>query len=134
VGAFGYGTVFEITGADFVTPATELAALLAEVTGVGPGTSLADKVQLAQTYYSAKDIPNTCSTLTSFVNEVNAQNGKKDQPTAGWTIGLREVARAERGMRRCSAGDMADLANAQLLLAHLPRVAVPRLGPAVRAK
>jgi hypothetical protein len=59
------------------------AALLVAVKGVGPGTSLADKVTLAQTYYSANDIPNTCSQLTAFVNEVNAQNGKSiSQSTA----------------------------------------------------
>jgi hypothetical protein len=59
------------------TPATQLAALLAEVTGVGAGTSLADMVKLAQTYYSANDIPNTCSQLTALVSAVNAQKGKK---------------------------------------------------------
>jgi hypothetical protein len=54
-----------------------LAALLTEVTGVGPGKSLADKVALAQTYYAAKDVQATCAELTGFVNEVKAQAGKK---------------------------------------------------------
>jgi hypothetical protein len=54
-----------------------LAALLTEVTGVGPGKSLANKVALAQTYYAAKDVQATCAVLTGFVNEVKAQAGKK---------------------------------------------------------
>jgi hypothetical protein len=54
-----------------------LAALVTEVTGVGPGKSLANKVALAQTYYAAKDVQATCAVLTGFVNEVKAQAGKK---------------------------------------------------------
>jgi hypothetical protein len=86
VGSIGYATggivvdylQYNITSFTVANnPASQLAALRAEVTGVGPGTSLADKVTLAQTYYSANDIPNTCSQLTAFVNEVTAQNGKK---------------------------------------------------------
>jgi len=38
---------------------------------------LADKVTLAQTQYSANDIRDTFLTLGAFVNEVNAQSGKK---------------------------------------------------------
>lgn len=43
----------------------QLADLLAEVTGVGPGKSLANKVALAQTYYTAKEYrrPVQCSQL-----------------------------------------------------------------------
>src|ERR1039457_1000196 len=37
----------------------QLAALLTEVTGVGPGKSLASKVELTQTYYAANDVPAT---------------------------------------------------------------------------
>jgi hypothetical protein len=59
------------------TPAAELAALLAEVTGVGPGKSLANKVAFAQTYYAVPDVQSTCAVLTDFVNEVKAQAGKK---------------------------------------------------------
>jgi len=58
-------------------PAAQLAALLTEVTGVGPGTSLADKVKFAQTYYAVPDIQATCAVLTGFVKEVKAQAGKK---------------------------------------------------------
>ena len=54
----------------------QLAGLLAQVQGVGPGTSLADKVIAAQTYYAVPDIQSTCATLTGFVSEVTAQRGK----------------------------------------------------------
>lgn len=59
------------------TVAEQLAALLKEVTGVGPGKSLANKVALAQIYYAVPDIQATCPVLTGFVNEVQAQAGKK---------------------------------------------------------
>jgi hypothetical protein len=50
------------------------------VTGVGPGSSLADKVALAETYYAVPDIQATCAVLTGFINEVQAQAGKKINP------------------------------------------------------
>jgi hypothetical protein len=59
------------------TPTALLAALLTEVRGVGPGKSLANKLELAQTYYLAGDIQATCAMLTAFDNEVQAQAGKK---------------------------------------------------------
>ncbi len=51
--------------------------LLAEVTGVGPGRSLADKLVRAQAYYAAYDIVSTCGVLGAFTNQVSAQDGKK---------------------------------------------------------
>jgi nitrous oxidase accessory protein NosD len=62
------------------TPAQLLAELLTAVVGVGPGTSLADKVELAQAYLSSNDVPDTCSTLNAFINEVKAEKGKKITP------------------------------------------------------
>lgn len=55
----------------------QLEELLADVTGVGPGTSLADKVKRAQRYVAANNLTDACSTLTAFINEVKAQSGKK---------------------------------------------------------
>ena len=49
-------------------------------TGVGPGRSLADKVALAQTYLAVPDVQATCAVLTGFVNQVQAQRGKKLPP------------------------------------------------------
>jgi hypothetical protein len=51
-------------------PAAMLQQLAADVAGVGPGKSLASKIALAQTYYSAGDIPATCAVLTDFVSTV----------------------------------------------------------------
>jgi hypothetical protein len=47
------------------------------VTGVGSGKSLAAKVRQIQTYAGAGDTANACSNLAAFINEVNAQAGKK---------------------------------------------------------
>jgi HYR domain len=57
-------------------PPEQLADLLVAVTGVGPGTSLADKVKQAQSYLAAHDVPDACSTLTALINELKAQSGK----------------------------------------------------------
>ena len=51
--------------------------LLTDVTDVGPGRSLADKVRLAQSYYAAPDVQATCAVLSDFLHEVDAQAGKK---------------------------------------------------------
>jgi hypothetical protein len=58
------------------TPAELLAALRIAVIGVGPGTSLADKVTQALAYLNSGDVSDTCSTLTAFINELRAQSGK----------------------------------------------------------
>jgi hypothetical protein len=58
-------------------PTAMLQQLLADVTGVGPGTSLADKVSLAQTYYTVPDIQAACLILGDFKSQVAAQAGKK---------------------------------------------------------
>ena len=56
--------------------AAQLAALHQAVQGVGPGTSLADKISQAQAYVAAGDSTDAISTLTAFINEVQAQAGK----------------------------------------------------------
>ena len=53
------------------------ARLLDDVTDVGPGKSLAQKVRIATAYYDANDGPATCAMLRAFGNEVKAQSGKK---------------------------------------------------------
>ena len=58
-------------------PAALLQQLLADVTGVGPGKSLANKIILAQNYYAPPDIQATCGVLRGFRNQVRAQAGKK---------------------------------------------------------
>ena len=54
--------------------AAQLAALLHSAQGVGPGTSLADKVATAQSDLAVGDTPAVCADLTAFINEVQAQS------------------------------------------------------------
>jgi hypothetical protein len=54
----------------------QLQDLLAAVAGVGPGKSLADKIQHIQTYVAANRTMNACRMLSAFINEVSAQTGK----------------------------------------------------------
>jgi hypothetical protein len=61
-------------------PGTLLQQLSADVAGVGPGESLTAKVSDAQTYYAVPDVQATCAVLTAFVNEVDAQRGRKITP------------------------------------------------------
>jgi hypothetical protein len=57
--------------------AEQLQDLLASVTDVGPGKSLASKVQVALNYVGMGDKADACSTLADFMSEVQAQSGKK---------------------------------------------------------
>jgi hypothetical protein len=66
--------------------AAQLADLLSAVTGIGTGTSLADKVALAQQYLAANDLTDACSTLKAFISEVNAQSGKAIQTDLAGTL------------------------------------------------
>ncbi len=61
-----------------VKSATEqLQDLLVAVTGVGPGKSLASKVQNALDAVRTGNTAGACSMLNDFMNEVKAQSGKK---------------------------------------------------------
>jgi hypothetical protein len=62
----------------------QVGELRAAVQGAGPGASLEAKLALAQSYLAQGDIQLTCSTLASFVHEVDAQAGRSLPPgTAG---------------------------------------------------
>ncbi len=54
-----------------------LVSLLTQVTGVGPGTSLADKVKQIQANVAAGNKAGACGGLVNFIGLVNAQKGKK---------------------------------------------------------
>lgn len=56
--------------------AEQLATLLDDVQGVGPGTSLADKVMAAQAAYTASDPARAGEVLNAFINQVKALSGK----------------------------------------------------------
>lgn len=58
-----------------------LSLLLDGVTGVGPGTSLADKVSIALAYYEAQDTQSTCEILSALDQQVEALQGKKIEET-----------------------------------------------------
>jgi hypothetical protein len=60
--------------------AEQLKALAAAVEGLGPGTSLSDKVAAAQRALASGDLRATSARLTALVNEVKAQSGKKIPP------------------------------------------------------
>lgn len=42
---------------------------------MGPGTSLSDKVQEAQSYQASGDVADTCGTLGAFSQQVSARSG-----------------------------------------------------------
>jgi hypothetical protein len=54
-----------------------LAELLDSVIGVGPGTSLADKVEAAQAMYAQGDEAGTCEILGALIKQVEAQSGQQ---------------------------------------------------------
>jgi hypothetical protein len=56
--------------------ADQLTALGKLVQGVGPGTSLADKIAAAHSYVASGDTADACGVLTGFIHEVRAQSGK----------------------------------------------------------
>jgi hypothetical protein len=57
--------------------AEQLGELADQVNGVGPGTSLADKVAAIQAEVAGTDTQDACAGLVGFSNEVNAQTGKR---------------------------------------------------------
>jgi len=62
-----------LAGPDPISQLNNLAA----VAKIGPGKSLFNKITDAQAYYEVGNILDACSTLKTFIKEVNAQTGKK---------------------------------------------------------
>lgn len=56
--------------------AGQLTALRNAVQGVGPGTSLSDRITAAQSFLAAGNTAGACTQLTYFINDVRAQTGK----------------------------------------------------------
>jgi hypothetical protein len=78
-----------ITSLELVLNAEELFQKLVEDTiGIGPGTSLTDKSQIAQAYFAAQDQVATCIALDDIQLQVEAQAGKKhlDNEAADYLI------------------------------------------------
>ena len=79
--------------------AEQLAELGETVQGVGPATSLADKVSDARIALSTGDVPGTCTILNAFINQVKAQSGKSIPP--GTASGLITQAMRIRTVLGC---------------------------------
>jgi YVTN family beta-propeller protein len=79
-------------------PSAQLAALGHAVQGVGPGTSLADKVAQAQSHLASGDIADVCRVLGGLVHEVKAQSGKHVPPAkAGQLVADAQGIQTELG-------------------------------------
>jgi hypothetical protein len=78
--------------------ADQLNDLAAASQGVGPGTSLGDKVAIAQADLAAGQTSVVCGDLTGYINEVNAQAGKHiDALTAGQLVAAAQQIQAVLG-------------------------------------
>lgn len=71
------GTGCDVGAYEDASAPVQLANLFAAVAGVGPGKSLADKINRIQGHVAAHDTTHACSELNGFIAEVNAQAGKK---------------------------------------------------------
>ena len=72
--------------------AEQLADLAEAVEGVGPGTSLADKIEEAQAAIADGDEDEGCEILHAFSNQVRAQSGNKI-PTETATVLIADANR-----------------------------------------
>ena len=58
------------------SPATLVSQLADDVTGIGPGSSLLDKLIQVSAYVEAEDTKSACEMMMAFENQVAAQRGK----------------------------------------------------------
>jgi VHL beta domain/Thrombospondin type 3 repeat len=66
--------------------AAVFAHLRAHSVGVGPGKSLENDAKAAQAKYAAGNTRGACGSLTGYINEVNAQSGKKIPNTVAGSL------------------------------------------------
>ena len=83
------------------TPELLLQELQKDVTVVGPGKSLANKIADAQAYYASGDVVAACAKMTAFLNQVSAQAGKKKLSDAE-AAALTEQANTVRTAMGCN--------------------------------
>jgi len=69
--------VFAVASRVTVPPELLLEQLETTVTGIGSGNSFANKIMLAQAYLAVPDEESACLVLGGFLNQVQAQRGKK---------------------------------------------------------
>ncbi len=67
--------------------AEQLADLRARLNGVGPGTSLADKVSDVQAALASGNQAKSCEALAAFANQVSAQGGKSISAETAASLG-----------------------------------------------
>jgi len=81
------------------TAMEQLEQLIALVTGLGPGTSLADKLHAAKAALARSDLQEACEKLQAFSNQVHAQSGRT--LTSGQAAQLIAAADRIRGTLDC---------------------------------
>ncbi len=87
---------YDVAAAD---PGDLLDDLIADVAGIGPGTSLLDKLTAAKAALDAGNQAGACDKLAAFVKQVQAQSGKK--LTAERAAGLESRAAELRSLLDC---------------------------------
>lgn len=78
----------------------QLADMLDAVEAIGPGESFTEKVSKAQEALATGNVAGTCQSLKAFVNQVNAQSGKKIDVSAASAL-VADAARI-RAVLGCS--------------------------------
>jgi hypothetical protein len=77
-------------------------ALTYQATGTGPGDSLLDKVNRAQTYFAANDAGATCRALSGLAHEAQAHDGKNlDQKVARRIVAYAQAIQIAIGCNIC---------------------------------
>ena len=80
-----------------------LSELKADVEGVGPGKSLANKIAEIRNGVAANDLAAACGLLNDFINQVKAQRGKK--LSGGVADALIAQAETIKAMLGCQPGE-----------------------------
>jgi hypothetical protein len=87
---FASGDQMNIGGASFTVhvqgAVEQLDELLSTLTGIGPGTSLADKIARTHQYVATNALAGACSKLTAFGNEVRALRPTNIPPIQAATL------------------------------------------------
>jgi probable HAF family extracellular repeat protein len=91
---------FASTGLSALSAVDLFQTLLSAVAGLGPGNSLTGKIQQALVLFLAGNTSGSCSRVNAFLNEVNAQTGKKIDPQTAQQL-LQEAGALE-GVIGCS--------------------------------
>jgi hypothetical protein len=92
---------FDLSDADVTVldAADQVQVLIGESTGVGAGTSLADKLRLVAASLAAGNVGEACGLLQGYLNELRAQTGKK--LTVAQAAALSAEARHIRSLLGC---------------------------------